>query len=609
MGAVARSRGRSRAAAGLAGGHLAAPPPSRVEERTGRTRDLLDRAGLAGTTVGGVWTVCAISAAVAFVAIQVVSRTATVALAFGLMAGYLPLAMLAGRARRRQRELAEVWPEAVDNLASRGPGRSLAAGGADPARAPRAGAAARAVPGVRRRLPGHRPVRRQPRPAQGAALRPGRRPGRRGPADRPRGRWRRAGQPAAQPVGLPARGRAHPVRAGVAAGLDRQRRAARGRGAVAGAADALLPARGDRALRVTGRRGGARGRRRRCASSPTARWSGSAGCRPSGGCCRDAGGVGRAAGRGRRARPGAGGHPRAGAAPTAARRAGAALRPRPAAGRRGRWPRRRAAGAVPGAVRPGARRRRRDSWSGCSAATPPSAGGSSAPGCRLTVHDFRVEQVLWGLVGVRRDRGAVSLLVALRAPGRTVPLLVLCAVAFVSGVLLRENRLTAQVDRAGAPHPRRVPDRRRAAGAGGRRRRGAGRRPRPGGVPVPRRAVRRARRGARRHPHRHPGRAPRSTRWPAAPGCRSSRGSPRAWRSPSSAARRWPTCCTRRPPTSARPGRRALIESGARKEIAMMVPGRVPRPPGDRRLRVLARRRRPPPGDALMTREQRLEPT
>ena len=45
--------------------------------RPGRVRDLLDRAGLSGTTVGGVWTVCAISALVAFVAIQVVSRTAT----------------------------------------------------------------------------------------------------------------------------------------------------------------------------------------------------------------------------------------------------------------------------------------------------------------------------------------------------------------------------------------------------------------------------------------------------------------------------------------------------------------------------------------------------
>jgi len=62
----------------------------------------------------------------------------------------------------------------------------------------------------------------------------------------------------------------------------------------------------------------------------------------------------------------------------------------------------------------------------------------------LTVHDFRIEQVLWGLVAFAVT-AAFSLLVAVRAPDRTVPLLVLCAVAFVLGVLLRENRLTAQV--------------------------------------------------------------------------------------------------------------------------------------------------------------------
>ena len=62
----------------------------------------------------------------------------------------------------------------------------------------------------------------------------------------------------------------------------------------------------------------------------------------------------------------------------------------------------------------------------------------------MTVHDFRVEQVLWGLVAFAAT-AAVSLLVALRSPGRTLPLLVLCAVAFVLGVLLRENRLSAQV--------------------------------------------------------------------------------------------------------------------------------------------------------------------
>lgn len=63
---------------------------------------------------------------------------------------------------------------------------------------------------------------------------------------------------------------------------------------------------------------------------------------------------------------------------------------------------------------------------------------------RLTVQEFRVEQVLWGLAGFG-VAAAGSLAVALRAPDRTLPLLVLCAVAFVLGVLLRENRLSAQV--------------------------------------------------------------------------------------------------------------------------------------------------------------------
>jgi tight adherence protein C len=62
----------------------------------------------------------------------------------------------------------------------------------------------------------------------------------------------------------------------------------------------------------------------------------------------------------------------------------------------------------------------------------------------MTVHEFRVEQVTWGLLAFAAT-AAVSLLAALRSPGRTVPLLVICAVAFVLGVLLRENRLSAQV--------------------------------------------------------------------------------------------------------------------------------------------------------------------
>ncbi len=65
-------------------------------------------------------------------------------------------------------------------------------------------------------------------------------------------------------------------------------------------------------------------------------------------------------------------------------------------------------------------------------------------GLSISVHEFRVEQVVWGMVAFSAT-AAGSLLVALRSPGRAVPLLVLCLVAFATGALLRENRLTAQV--------------------------------------------------------------------------------------------------------------------------------------------------------------------
>lgn len=97
---------------------LSSAPTSLQLPRADRVRGLLDRAGLGTTSVRALGFACASSALIAFVVLQVVSRTTTVALVFGAMAGYLPVAVLAGRARTRQRELAEVWPDAVDNLAS-----------------------------------------------------------------------------------------------------------------------------------------------------------------------------------------------------------------------------------------------------------------------------------------------------------------------------------------------------------------------------------------------------------------------------------------------------------------------------------------------------------
>jgi tight adherence protein B len=83
-----------------------------------RLRPLLASAGLGEVSVVGFAVVCAVCALVATVAVLVASRTLPVALVFGAMGGYLPVAVVKGRARRRQREFAEVWPEAVDNLAS-----------------------------------------------------------------------------------------------------------------------------------------------------------------------------------------------------------------------------------------------------------------------------------------------------------------------------------------------------------------------------------------------------------------------------------------------------------------------------------------------------------
>ena len=79
---------------------------------------LLQRAGVTGVRPGALLAVCVGTAATAGLLVQVISRTLPVSLAFALLAGYLPVTVLQGRARRRQRELAEVWPEAVDNLVS-----------------------------------------------------------------------------------------------------------------------------------------------------------------------------------------------------------------------------------------------------------------------------------------------------------------------------------------------------------------------------------------------------------------------------------------------------------------------------------------------------------
>ncbi|TQK69987.1 type II secretion system F family protein [Nocardioides sp. SLBN-35] len=64
----------------------------------------------------------------------------------------------------------------------------------------------------------------------------------------------------------------------------------------------------------------------------------------------------------------------------------------------------------------------------------------------LSLHEFRVQQVQWGLVGFA-IAAAYGVLRTWTRPSSPLPLLLACVGAFACGVLLRDNRLSAQVRR------------------------------------------------------------------------------------------------------------------------------------------------------------------
>jgi tight adherence protein B len=80
--------------------------------------ELLRRAGIDNVTVAGLLSLVGLCGLTAAALVLLVSQTLPVAVAFGAIAGYSPVGLVRSRAARRQREFAEVWPEAVDNLAS-----------------------------------------------------------------------------------------------------------------------------------------------------------------------------------------------------------------------------------------------------------------------------------------------------------------------------------------------------------------------------------------------------------------------------------------------------------------------------------------------------------
>ncbi len=93
-------------------------PARRNTRRAGRLADLLARAGVEGVSPAQVIGMCAAAFAVSAVVLTGASGVPAIGLIFGLMAGALPISVLRGRAARRVREHAALWPDAVDNLSS-----------------------------------------------------------------------------------------------------------------------------------------------------------------------------------------------------------------------------------------------------------------------------------------------------------------------------------------------------------------------------------------------------------------------------------------------------------------------------------------------------------
>lgn len=83
-----------------------------------RLAGLIVRAGLEAVTPRSLLATCAGLGVVVCALFAAVTKTLPVSLAFGVFAGYAPVALVRYRARARQREMRECWPDAVDNLAS-----------------------------------------------------------------------------------------------------------------------------------------------------------------------------------------------------------------------------------------------------------------------------------------------------------------------------------------------------------------------------------------------------------------------------------------------------------------------------------------------------------
>jgi tight adherence protein B len=99
-------------------GHRAPARAPSGESWEDRTRDLLAQAGIEGVSPRQLLGVSAVLGLVVFVLVLGTSQVPVIALLFGAFAATGPLVLVRRRRAQRSVELREVWPEAVDNLAS-----------------------------------------------------------------------------------------------------------------------------------------------------------------------------------------------------------------------------------------------------------------------------------------------------------------------------------------------------------------------------------------------------------------------------------------------------------------------------------------------------------
>lgn len=98
---------------------LTGPPRRPRRPRAGdRARELLAQAGLPGVSPAALAAMCLVTAGLTGVVALGVSQSVAVAMSFGVIAGWSPVALVRLRRRRRRAELRELWPDVVDNLAS-----------------------------------------------------------------------------------------------------------------------------------------------------------------------------------------------------------------------------------------------------------------------------------------------------------------------------------------------------------------------------------------------------------------------------------------------------------------------------------------------------------